>query len=432
VIYRNLLISKQEFEEFCKNKALDITTEKFKNLELSQYKFEGLEPLLKLEDGNHTVLNLLLSRTFSDKLNMQEIKEIYTKLYNLDDIAREKLIYTAALISQNNTIKIVFGEGTSSYYAAEQNIIKVENNFISEPIFNTESVLIHEIGHFVYEQINNNKALPFSLKSLKTLAKNIAKNIAEDFEDPFIQATAIYKIISDQKQISQFMNTAKDQTTEILEYEKVARVPVDKAAELLLVDSKEYDKYLFTQEYTEYFKLNSYIDLFFLNALAGFKADKVACQATADHVFDNILKMYMSLHNTCANTHPFLPDITRAEIEKWATEEYLPQIVKELNLSSEQVHFLDRIADYINRGEHLLDDSGDENDKYVELIVRSQELKAAGLSSELTDSFKGLDQFHITHVSQHICEAIQSSEVASMVFDIEMIGEAYECLNSNS
>ena len=425
-------ISQQEFEDFCKLKELDLTIKKFKDLELSQYKFSGLESVLNLEIEETTILSLLLSRTFSDKLTLPELKTIYTKLYQLSDISKEMLTYTAALISQGNTIKILFGEGTSSYYNKYLNIINIDNMFIGESIFNTESVVIHEIGHFVYEQIFKMKATPFNLSLIKSLVEDIYQENKEAIEDPFMGPTLAFKYTENEEIINLFKRAIEP----VMSYESVARAPVDKAAELLLVDAQEYAKYRFTPEYTEYFKTHSYIDLFYLNTLSGLKTDKISSEIP-DHIFNNILKIYLSAQDNCPYK-TFLEEITREEIIKWAEKEFLAELVQELELSPMQVHFLDRIADYINRGDHLLSESyhyqnkgiNIDDEKYIELIVRCSEFKASGLEKELTDTCQGLDSFHISHVSPNICTAIGATEVASMPFDIGMTGENYVCLSS--
>ena len=124
------ILPKEQFEGFCKSKDIDITCDKFKDLELSQYSLEGLTQLLKLENQTNNVINLLLSRTFSDQLTIEQVKEIYSNLYNLDPIAREMLVYTGALINQNHPIKIMFGGKEGSYYSPEQNIIKIDNHLL--------------------------------------------------------------------------------------------------------------------------------------------------------------------------------------------------------------------------------------------------------------------------------------------------------------
>jgi hypothetical protein len=416
--------TKEEFEDFYKSKNIDITSDRFKDLELSQYSLKGLNQVLKLENQPNSVIDLLLSRTFSDQLTMEEIKNIYTNLYNLDPIAQEMLVYTGALIHQNSTIKIMFGGGKGSYYSPESNIIKINNSFIDEDLFNTESVVIHEIGHFVYDQLFQFDAMPFDFNPL---VKLFQPHMIDSENDQFLRArsTTYYKFLSDQNNIKNL----KKLIVPLFQYEEAARKPVDKAAELLRVNKTEYDKYLFKQEYTEYFKQNSYIDVFFLNADAAFSTEKMTNSTIPDHIFDNILNVYLANHD-CENYDPFSKNITREEILRWATEEFLPKLVTELNLSPRQIHFLERIADYINRGEHLLEDtdhSDDENEKYVELIVRAMELKAAKIGSDLINSFEPLEQYHKQYVSPTICDKIQNSGINDMPFDSDVNNEAFKC-----
>lgn len=416
-------ISKIEFEDFVKAKELDLTSDEFKGLELSQYKMDGLEAVVKLDEHNPTTLNFLLSRTFSSELTADQLKTIYTDLYNLDPIAKEMLIYTAALISQNNSLKIGFTNGTSSYYCAPGNIINIGNNFINDKIFNIQSVLIHEIGHFVYHNLFHNEAMPFTFKHIYQYIQEFAQKY---INDPYIGSTSGYLFFSENKYID-----LKPLILPIMQYEKNARLPVDKAAELLLVNKNEYNHYLFSDEYSEYFKDNSYIDLFFLNSIAGFQADRSYNTTVQDHVFNNILRIYLSEQNSCENYNPYSVEFSRDDIIKWSSEQFLPELITRLNLSNTQIHFLDRIADYINRGHHLLDQSFNsklKNEKYAELIVRAMELKAAGLGPELTDSFKGIEHFHIVAVSPLICQVIQESNVVSMPFDYDLPGTSYNCL----
>ena len=270
--------------------------------------------------------------------------------------------------------------------------------------------------------------MPFDINPLIKFLQPAIKDIEND---QFFNkdATILYRILSDQNKIENLYNLS----IPFLQYEVAAKKPIDKAAELLLVNKAEYDKYLFTQEYTEYFKQNSYIDVFFLNADAAFSTEKKTESSTPDHVFDNILSIYLANHDDCTINNPFSKITTREEIIRWTVEEFLPKIVTELNLSPKQIHFLERIADYINRGEHLLEGSGscsnNENEKYVELIVRAMELKAAKVGDDITASFQSLEQYHIQYVSPAICTAIENSGIDSMKFDA-MNDEIFKCSRS--
>lgn len=433
-------ISQQEFEDFCKTKELDLKNSKFKDLELSHYKYKDLEPVLKLEGQEAgTILETILTSVFSDKLTLEQIKPIFTKLYNLDPISKEMITYTAALISKGNNVKIIFSEDNRSYYNAEDNIIKISNQFINKNIFNIASVLIHEIGHFVYQQIFKNELLPFDRKDIFSIVQEIWKKYEQDSKDPFIDDTVGYRVFKEDN-----IPTKIGPLIEIImDYQKAARKPFDKAAELLRINQEEYSKYLFADEYTEWFKHNSYIDLFMFAAVNDLKTDinyDTQDNKIVDNIFNNILRMYIADHSeesTCEIEHPYLNE--RDKIVFWAVNTLLPKVIRELELSEIQVHFLTRIADYVNRGTHWLENDTyynmfefKEREKYVELIVRSSEFKASGLGIELTESFKELDLFHINTVSPSICAEIQNSTIVSMPFDIGMVGNDYECLTSEA
>ena len=152
-----------------------------------------------------------------------------------------------------------------------------------------------------------------------------------------------------------------------------------------------------------------------------------------DHVFDNVLNIYLAEQGVLVE-NPYV-ELSRDNINQWAAEEFLPSVVTNLQLNPKKIHYLDRMADYVNRGEHLLSDyiCGNKhrsNEKYVELIVRYMEFKAAGLGVELTEPFQGLGYFHIEHASPVMCAVIQNSTVASLPFDLGMVGEDYVCLTN--
>ena len=158
-----LFITKEEFEVFIHTKKIDLTQDKFNELDISSYK---LEPFKAILFKNHSIsdyiltktapggiLGLLLSRTYSDELSIEEISNIYHKLYDLSPISKEIITYTAALISKNNSIKIRFDKDIGTHYNPLQNLININTDFMKESIFNIESVVIHEMGHYIYEQL---------------------------------------------------------------------------------------------------------------------------------------------------------------------------------------------------------------------------------------------------------------------------------------
>lgn len=447
--------SQQEFEDLCKTKELDLTEEKFEGLDLSVYKYENTDPVQKL-DENHNLIDLILSRTYSDDLGIDKIKDIYSKLYHLDPIAKEMMTLVAVLISQNNNIKIIFEEGAESSYHYYKNIIKIDTKFIQEPVFNIESVTIHEIGHFIYHALYNSDATPFSKDSVKEFLTSLVPKYKEYKDDEFEDGTAKFLIYNQENIIKNLFNITKKMGID--SYESAAKKPIDKAAELLNINSSEYDKYIFTNEYCEYFKFNSPIDLFFQNSQIGFafeakNTSSPKTQASHD-VFHNMAHYYYAEHTYCSisdnnNTAPFqeiYKDATddRSEIIRWSIEDYLPKIIIDLGLFNSQIHFLERIADYVNRGLHKLQDHSfssfmsDDNEKYAELIVRSMELKASGISedADLIKSFHDIELWHIKHVSPDICKIfIDNEAVATLAWDdneVCALGIESVCLEINS
>lgn len=200
----------------------------------------------------------------------------------------------------------------------------------------------------------------------------------------------------------------------------MARKPIELAAKMLKIDIKSLEKYISSNDLAEYFKDHSYIDLFLLSSAKNFNQtiDKLP-----DDIFDNI---YLSEQRSLFKMPP-----SREFIVKWAAEEFFPQLVKGYDLTPTKVHFLERMADYVNRGAHVLDPRGRKEsdcERHVELIVRSSELRAAKVEPEIIDSFKGLDELHIKGASPKICTYIQESEVATAPFEVGLIGGAYSCL----
>lgn len=437
ILIQLALISNEEyFYNFCKDKDIDLEDKKFKDLKdfLSIYTLINLKPLVNLEGKNLTISNLLLSRTYSDELSITEVENIYYNLYNLSPISREMIRYTASLISQNNAIKILFTKGVSGSYLPNQNLILVDSAFAEEAIFNIESVTIHEIGHFVYEQIFTNGALPFNFTEIISLVHDAMNSFKKErANDPynilsyrhnyalneFNQTNEGLKLPYTSTDVTMTVDSTHRLVNVTLEYEEAAKKIINKAAELIHFNINQYSKYLFTQEYTEFFKANSFIDLFSLNHYLSTDMNS-SDYLISDMVFDNIFMIYSSQQNTCP--WGFI-EISRSEILRWAEEEFLPKLVAEFKLTPTQIHFLTRISDYLNRGEHLLADKFEEgnfiilsDEKYKELIVRCPEFRAAGIEEDIIDACKELEAYHMKYVSPSLNEFINASGMNSIIF----------------
>ena len=262
------LVTKKEFEDFIKIKGIELTQDAFKGLDLTCYKFDRFEPLLLkkysisyyiLKHPTSGLLDLLLSRTHSDELTVDEVSNIYHKLYELSPISKEIITYTAALISKNNSIKIIFDKNIGTHYDPDQNIVQIDTAmFMKEVIFNIESVVIHELGHYIYEQLFKTGSRPFSFEELT----KFIKQHKADINDPYMKESWAYKYFYNNSRAEEI----KKILDEAMQYEQVARKPLEMAAKLLRMDYQEFDKYVDSNDIAEYFKDHSYIDLFYLSA----------------------------------------------------------------------------------------------------------------------------------------------------------------------
>ncbi len=346
-----------------------------------------------------SVVEILLSRTYGDNLVASKMYAMYHELYNLDPIAKEMLTYMATLIKNGNDVKVIIEPKATSSYNPGSNVIKVDPDFVGANEFTTSSVLIHEIGHFFYHQLQFD-AMPFYANDIKAMVKKFSE---DDFIDHQRQIDLNMK---DDPSLASLINMLK-------KYEEAAKKPLNKAAELLQVTNAVPEKYGFTSEYVEYFKQSTFIDVFYLNALAsyGSKNEGYLTKETPLDVYKSILDIYMQYSGPGYDSCPAIAEdkeVTKAEIETWAVEEFLPYIVETLKLDAKDIHFLQRIADYVNRGDHMYKNGYGlgHNEKYAELIVRYLELKAADAKPDVVESFEGLAQYHRDFVSPYAQKVI--------------------------
>ncbi|KIE05083.1 hypothetical protein NF27_EY01790 [Candidatus Jidaibacter acanthamoeba] len=393
------IVNKEEFEEICKLKEIDASNFKgYETLDLAHYHFDGKAPLLKLSGNEYCAdtIDLILSRTYSEEVSQTKLKEIYNNLFNLDPISKEMLSYLAMQIAKGDSIKFIFENGATPFYSSAQNIIKIDTKFLDNPIFPIDSVIIHEIGHYYYDHLFKNDALPFDRAQLENIYQYKEKVFQEKSKDVFY----ILENITEYIPLFEFYKRIKD-------YENQAKKPIYKAAEILKVDTQFMEDYVLSENYSEYFKQNSIIDLFLINSLFNYNFEHNAPldEVLPDSLVKSLLDIYFEYSapkGQCIYSNNFFrEEITTKEMEKWAMETFLPHMINELGLSSTQIHFLERIADYINREPVQYSEFSQDNDfeKHTELIVRYTELKAAGIEQDLIDSFSGLVEFHNKYVT---------------------------------
>ncbi len=412
-------VTKTDFFEICSSKELDLTDAKFKDLKLSAYEYEDIEPILTInETNNKTLVNILLSHTYSDNLSPEYIANIYIKLYNLSPISKEMMAYTAALLTQGDNLKIIFEEGSNSYYSQDSNTIKINTSFAGNSIFNIESVLIHEVGHFIYDKLFESDAMPFDLTEIKIIAKDLYREFVNDPIHNNFFNDEILPII--------FNGGLKNFWQMWTQYIKAARMPIDKAMELLKFDSSECQKYIDPNSYAQCFISASKINMFFFNGWG--KLELIATKpgedpipgevAIPDELYLSLLSIYSNETETCiATQNPY--QSTKDIIIDWVNNEMIPQLIDGLALTPQQVHFLDRIGDYINRGDGIItSDLMHSEERLIELIVRASELRASiGSEKDLIESFSLLEDFHHQYASAKTCNYLSDHpETSSMIF----------------
>jgi hypothetical protein len=344
-----------------------------------------VKPLHTLSNAtNPSIVDVILSRTFTKDFSEEYMRKLYSFLLQLDAIANEMLTYMALSISKGDPIKIYLEEGEGAAYQITSNSIHIDSTFFNDKHFNLASSLIHEIGHNFYDKIFKNTALPINRKHLENL------NISEPIN--IMHAINLLHQSNDPKLLSV-----------INSFEEASKQPVNKAAELLGMDIKIMDKLQYVNEHTAYFKLNSIIDIFYLNFLS-----YASPKAPISHdMMVSVLNIY---YDQEYNKVPEFIYVSQTVAVNFVLEQFLPQVVSELNLTESQIHFLMRISNYVNRGNHQYSDNLNTNlefEKYIELIVRYSELKAAGIEDELLLSFSKLVEYHLAEASPLAQEEIQ-------------------------
>lgn len=429
-------LSKQEFENFCQNKNLTITNEKFKSLDLSSYKYEYKTPVKPIaKDSEYHLVDLLLNSSYSDSMPADSIKAIYNNIYSLGTIAQEMLTYTAVLISKGNPLKIIFENGKLSYYSPIQKIIKINANFAKDQIFNIESITSHELMHFFYDQLFDNNAKPINIKELTADFKNFTSIFSSD--------NGVYNLIENQdnhketfKSLGNLLSansSLTDFANNYIDYEVAAKGPLKHAAKLLGIDSIESNS---TIEWAKHLKFNSYIDLFHIKSQSTILKEDIIGNDTftiSESSYHALLGMYQEHKD-------FLKFYNKSEIVQWASEEFYPVALEKLNLSKNQIHFLERMADFINRAEFFpktdfsRPSRSDSENLDIELIVRSLELKASiNNDTDIIQSFMALDQYHIKYASPVVTEFLnENNQIANLIFsDQYLIGENNTCVETD-
>ena len=393
--YLSYKVPKKEFDGFCKSKNIDNSI--LSTLDLFHYTANDTKPLLELQDDSRCIVDMMLSITYSTVVSVERMRVAYNALVQLDDeLSKELLTYLSMQIANNNTIKIVISRGAWSSYDIYTNIVKIDSDLLHALDWTIESTIIHELGHWFYNTLFYTGCLPMDRTWIQKLSSH-----DNDYND----ASAAQSFESLKKETNDNLNKFHEDLPFAFDYYKAARLPTYKAATLLNFDIKLLDNFVRLGDRVHmenYFISNSNISLFLLPAVdrsMDLNLTSIPSLGVA------ILDIYQT--QCFEDTFAEEEHVRERHILDWASETYLPQVVRDLNLDSMQVHFLELIADYLFR-----ESDGDYNERTVELIVRRLELKSMGMHQDLVDSFNGLAAFHKQYISPVVQEQLGEYTVA--------------------
>jgi hypothetical protein len=415
------VVSKAEFDQFIQNKNINITTMLSGGLDLVKYKYEDAKPVIAVDDANSKYLiDFLLNSTYSDTISGEDIKTMYHTIYNTSDDAKLMLTYVSALIATGNPVRIIFDQGLQSSYATLEEIIRIDSKFLNESMPFISSVLSHEINHYIYNQAFSNNAKPFNIKELKESGVKIKELIDSlEHQEVFFSnyktlfATISKELLSDNSSLSRAIDI-------YYQYKIAAKAPLAHAAKLLQINSIAAND---TYSWVEHLKFNSDIDVFL------FQNKFILSEKSAHNNMQASDSEYITLSNAYFKHMKKPHSFNKSEIVTWAKEDFYPELIKQLNLSNEQVYFLERISDLVNRAQFLTPNFegtcyiGDDNNAAldVELMVRMLELNIViGNEAEIMQSFAGLNKYHQEHVKPVLCEfLIANANISSLPFSGE-------------
>ena len=241
----------------------------------------------------------------------------------------------------------------------------------------------------------------------------------EDYREDF---KSLGKLLGEN---SSFMNVANN----YVNYENAAKGPLMHAAKLLRVGSTIEGNS--TMDWARHIKFNSWIDLFHIKSQSTTFREEIIGNGTisvSESTYHNLLGMHQE-------NEDFPKFLNRSEIVEWASNDFYPIALQQLNLSKDQIHFLERMADFINRAEFFPSIGGfcrsrsNSDNLDIELIVRSLELRAAINDTDVLESFSSLDQYHHKYASPLVASYLNANNQTSHIPFSEqyLIGENETC-----
>lgn len=366
------------------------------------YATEAFNPLYQKRYFS-SLADVLLSRSYSADYSSEEIRKAYTKLSKHNNFTQSIIHSTAYNILEGNNIRILLTkEFAAGLYDPLKNTVIIGSPFDR---FTLESVIIHELAHYVLFQ-NNPQGIPFSLSRITFL------ELSQDDLYGHHTNTRNYPD-------TQFVDNTNNDIKIVLQYEKAAKKLLLKAASLLGIQSNELENYTLSKDMILYLKDNSFLDLF----LDNFEAKINVTQPSLSKKKVFFEAFYNKQQGVFEEACPIVnfTDTSVKDITTFARETFLPYLVQKLNLTSGQIFFLERIADFAKLKDiydcpaSFFNKDCSYSKYYIELIVRCPELSVTDIEKDLIDSCADLEQFWHEHVSPTIGN-ITSTHELSLLF----------------
>jgi hypothetical protein len=381
---------------------------------LEHYYSVDLEPLHKGLRYS-SIEDVLLMRSYSKDKSEQDIRQIYSNLLNSSKVASDIMHLAAINIINGDDLKIIFSNNTGMYLPL-RNII-YSGGFDG---FSTESIVIHELGHYaLFSIFPGSNGAPFETSRI-----DLQKTTQDDIYGYYLNTKG-----------SMFTEELHGDTDKFFQYEKGAKQVIVKAGEMLGLNNDELAPYLVSKDFIHFFKDNTFIDLFLDNF-------ELRNNATTLHslsrktVFAEALLSYQKegIDGVCVNSTVDLfynqgqPEIcpTNCTDVSWVAGydkvvefvqiHYFPYIIERFSVNKEEMRFLERVADLVGQARDFYECAPSPerfschidcyyNGYYRELIVRYAELKADDASPEILSAFSGLTEYWQDNISPIIEEA---------------------------
>lgn len=407
------VLPSEDFVSFIKMKNIDLNNPLYKEFSFEDYSV--FNPLLTLEQGaqSFTMTELLLSRTNATGIPTEEVVSFYDQLSAYKDVSvRAVMQLTAASIADKSSdLKIFFRPNVPSEYDQALNHVVIDTN-THHDFITLKPVIIHELGHYLFNHLYKSNLLPYNFKILE------GENIFNP--ENFIDASTT------------FYNKWSSLLGARIEYVNAGKDFVNLAANILGCPSFDYFKEelrisydaLYIDEPLVYYSKFICPEINLISHELGIEEsiDKLPQDQTSeDHAqedFDHTISaynFYRKMENFNSTANPISRDVNLETAAHAVEKELLPYFLDSLSLTSSKLYVVKRVNDWINRGEGLIRDLpwignqredlirdlpwiGKPDSRDVELFVRLPEFITCGVGRDEMAQLDNMQKFWIDFV----------------------------------